>query len=218
MKRLPGSIGIVLLIAAAVAAGCKENASESSKAMASQQAQKPRYATLTIPAGTNVIASLGTTLSTDANHSGDAFVATTTEPIIIDGKTVVPAGARMRGTLSDVQASGRISGRARMTLGFDEITDSAGKTHAISAQPLTMQAASKTQGDVEKIAAGGVIGAVIGGLTGGGKGAAIGAGAGAGAGTVLMLATKGDDVQLNPGQRLNVQIRTPLSIQTVAQR
>lgn len=209
MKRLTGSLGIVLLIAVALTAGCRDNANESARA---------RYATLTIPSGTVVAATLGSSLSTGTNHSGDSFVATTTGPIIIAGQTVVPAGARIRGSLSDVQASGRVSGRARMTLGFDEIVDAAGKAHAISAQSLTMQAASATHGDVEKIAAGGVIGAIVGGITGGGKGAAIGAGAGAGAGTILMLATQGDEVKLAVGQRLNVRMTAPTDIQVLAQR
>ena len=105
-----------------------------------------------------------------------------------------------------------------MTLAYQGIVDSEGKTHAISALPLTLQAASATRGDVEKIAAGGVLGAIIGGIAGGGKGAAIGAGAGAGAGTVLMLATKGDEVELEAGQRLNVQMTSSTSIQVLAQR
>lgn len=214
MNRIPGRIGVVLLMAAAVVAGCKDDAGESAKS----ESARARYTTLTIPSGTTVVASLGTRLSTGANQSGDPFVATTTEPIVIDGETVVPAGARIRGTLHDVQASGRVSGRARMTLGFHEIIDSAGETHAISARSLTMQAASETHDDVEKIAAGGVAGAIIGGLAGGGKGAAIGAGAGAGAGTILMLATQGDEVELEAGQMLNVQMTSPTSIQVPSQR
>ena len=56
------------------------------------------------------------------------------------------------------------------------------------------------------------------GSRGGGKGAAIGAGAGAGAGTILMLATKGDEVELEAGQRLNVQMTSSTSVQVLAQR
>ena len=83
---------------------------------------------------------------------------------------------------------------------------------------LTMKIDSKTCNGVEQIAARGILGAVIGGIAGGEEGAAIGAGAGSGAGTVFMLATKGDEIQLNPGQRPNVQMRAPLGIQVVAQR
>jgi hypothetical protein len=219
MKRLPTNIGILVLIAAAITAGCaKETGTRDAAAARSQEAPKPRFETLVIPDGTSVMASLGTRLSTETNHAGDPFVATTTAPVIVDGRTVVPAGATIHGVLRDVQASGRIKGRARMTLAYQGIVDSQGTTHTISAQPLTLQAASATRGDVEKIAAGGVLGAIVGGIAGGGKGAAIGAGAGAGAGTVLMLATKGADVVLDPGRTLTVQMTSSTSLPVLAQR
>ena len=219
MKRLRGSIGTLVLVAVAVMAGCTEDR-ESNKEVAAQARQepKPRVETMVIPAGTNVVASLDSRLTTDTNVTGDRFVATTTEPIVVDGKTVVPVGARIHGVLRDVLASGRVKGRARMTLVYEQIVDSAGKAHTISAQPLTLQAASETSADVEKIAAGGVLGGIIGGIAGKGKGAAIGAGAGAGAGVVLMLATKGDEIELEAGQKLNVHMVAPASIVVVAQK
>jgi len=220
MKRLPASIGILILIAVVITVGCTRD-QEGARSAATAQTptvQKPHFETLVIPDGANVVASLDTRLSTETNRTGEPFGATTTEPIIVGGRTAVPAGARIHGVLRDVQASGRTKGRARMTLAYETIVDSQGKTHAISAVPLTLQAASSTEGDVQKIAAGGILGAIIGGIAGGGKGAAIGAGAGAGAGTVLMLATKGDEVELEAGQRLNVQMTSSTSVQVLAQR
>jgi len=216
MKWIPAGIGLLVVLAAGLAAGCSQDR-ESSRSAGTAEAQKPRFVTFIIPDGTSVVASLDTRLSTETNHTGDPFGATTTESVIVGGKTVLPAGTRIHGVLRDVQASGRIKGRARMTLAYLGVVDPEGKTHAISATPLTLQAASDTHGDVEKIAAGGVLGAIIGGIAGGGKGAAIGAGAGAGAGTVLMLATKGDEVELEAGQRLIVQMTSSTSIQVLAQ-
>lgn len=220
MKRIPASIGILVVIAAAITMSCTQNQDGTRNAAAAKNptVQKPRYETLVIPDGTNVVASLDTRLSTETSRTGDSFSATTIEPIIVSGRTAVPAGAHIHGVLQDVQASGRIKGRARMTLAYATIVDSQGKSHTLSAQPLTLQAASATRGDVEKIAAGGVLGGIIGGIAGGGKGAAIGAGAGASAGTVLMLATKGDDVELEAGQRLNVRMTSSTSIEVLAQR
>ncbi|MFH1219696.1 MAG: hypothetical protein V1694_04510 [Candidatus Eisenbacteria bacterium] len=220
MKRLPASIGILILIAVAIMVGCTKDQEgvRSGTAARTSAVEKPRYETLVIPDGTNVVASLDTRLSTETAQTGNTFGATTIEPIIVGGKTVVPAGAKIQGVLRDVQASGPIKGRARMTLAYEGIVDSEGKTHAISTVPLTLQAASSTHGDVEKIAAGGVLGAIIGGIAGGGKGAAIGAGAGAGAGTILMLATKGDEVELEAGQKLNVAMTSSTSIQVLVQR
>jgi outer membrane lipoprotein SlyB len=220
MKRLSASTGLLILIAIAIMGGCAKDQEGVGNAATTRTpaGQQRRIATFVIPDGTVVVASLDTRLSTDENVTGDPFDATTTEPIIVDGKTAVPAGARIHGVLRDVQDSGRIKGRARMTLTYDTIADSQGKTHTISAQPLILQAASTTRGDVGKVAVGGAVGAVIGAIAGGGKGAAIGAGAGAGAGTILMLATKGDDLELNPGQKLSVHMTGSTSVQALAQR
>jgi len=217
MKRLTASLGALILIATVITVGCKNDPGNVGSTAAAA-VQKPRFETFVIPDGTQVVASLDTRLTTKTNQTGDSFGATTTEPIVVRGRTVVPAGARIHGVLRDVQASGRVSGRARMTLAYQGIVDSQGKTHTISALPLTLQAASTTRSDVEKIAAGGVLGAIIGGIAGGGKGAAIGAGAGAGAGTVLMLATQGDEVELEAGQRLNIQMTSSTNVQVLAQR
>ena len=211
MKRISGSIGILLMSAVVVLSGCANDPGSAAQ-------KQPRSVTMVIPDGTNVVASLETPLSTDTNRTGDQFVARTTEAILVGGKTAVPAGTQIQGVLRDVQASGRTSGRARMTLAYEKIVDSAGKAHSISAVPLTLQAASATRGDVEKIAAGGILGGIIGAVAGGAKGAAIGAGAGAGAGTIIMLATKGDEVELDPGQRLNVRMTSPASIEVFAQK
>lgn len=224
MKRVAGSIGIALLLVIAVATmSCsKDTSAAAEKALAErdlqtsaphQQASAPRHETLVMPTGTSITAVLQTSLSTDANSTGDAFVATTVEPIIVDGRTVVRAGSRIDGVLRDVQASGRTKDRARMTLVFQEVVDSAGRTHSISALPLTIKAASELHNDVLKIAGGSAAGAVIGALTGKKNGVVIGAAAGATAGTVVVLATKGHEVELNPGMRLNVQMTGPTSFE-----
>lgn len=220
MRRMTARIGIFALVAAAIVAGCarEPDGESSAKDARAPAVSKPRFETIVIPDGTNVVAALDSRLSTETNQTGDPFHVTTIEPILVGGRTVVPTGSSIHGVLRDVQASGRTSGRARMTLAYETIVDSEGKTHALSAAPLTLQAASATQGDVEKIAAGGVLGAIIGGIAGGGKGAAIGAGAGAGAGTVLMLATKGDDVELEAGQKMNVTMTSSTSIPVLAQK
>ena len=218
MKRIAGSFGIaLLLILTAATTSCTRDASKAEVLSQSEhQAPATRYETLVVPAGTNLVAVLQTQLATDVNTTGDAFVATTVDPIVVDGRTVVPAGSRIDGVLRDVQASGKIKNRARMTLVFQEIVDSAGKPHVISAQPLTIQAASETRNDVLKVAAGGAVGAIIGAISGKKNGALIGAAAGAGAGTILVLATKGDDVELSQGVKVYVQMTGPTSFVVAA--
>ncbi len=206
-------IGLLFAVVAVAASGCGKN----QDGVGDAKAQEPVYSSLVVPTGTSVVATLDEPITTATSHTGDAFAVTTTAPIIVDGRTVFPAGSRINGVLRDVEASGRASGRARMTLAYQEIVDPAGKSHAISAQPLVLEAASGTGTDVERIAAGTVLGALVGGIAGGGKGAAIGAGAGAGAGVIVMLATQGNELELATGQQLSVNLTSPTSIQVLAQ-
>jgi hypothetical protein len=216
MNRIRTSVGISLMVVtAAMMAGCYGDTSSAAGTASSGAGanQKQDRETLVIPTGTTVVASLDTSLSTDLNHSGDAFTATVNQPVVVDGRTLMPSGSQIHGVLQDVEDSGRIKGRARMTLLYQSIVDPDGQQYGISAVPLTLQAASETNSDIEKIAAGAVLGAIVGGIADGSKGAAIGAGAGAGAGTIYMLATKGDDLELNPGQRLAMHMTKSMSVQ-----
>lgn len=217
MIRIDTSVASLLLIAAATLGGCGDGADNTASTQAAVDTS-PRFDTFVVPEGTSVLVALDTPITTDTNRTGDAFTVTTLEPVNVDGVIAIPTGAKIHGTLEDVQSSGRVAGRARMTLAYHTYVDAESKARSFAALPLTLQAASATQSDVEKIAVGGVAGAVIGGIAAGGKGAAIGAGAGVGAGTILMLATKGDDLQLEVGQRLSVHLTGPVNVRVAAQK
>ena len=205
-------LGLLFAIVVIVEVGCNKKQVELSDTRS--EASSP--ATVVVPGGTSTVATLDQRISTETARTGSAFSATTIEAIVVNGQTIFPSGSRVNGVLRDVQASGRASGRARMTLAYQEILDAAGKAHTISTQPLILEADSGTGTDVERIAAGTVLGALVGGIAGGGKGAAIGAGAGAGAGVIVMLATQGDELVLEAGQKLYVNTNSPISVQLVA--
>jgi glucose/arabinose dehydrogenase len=50
---------------------------------------------ITLPKGTAISAAARQTLATDKNKVGDTFAASLTEPIQVDGKTVIPKGAQV---------------------------------------------------------------------------------------------------------------------------
>jgi hypothetical protein len=50
---------------------------------------------VTLPKGTAISAAARQTLATDKNKVGDTFAASLTEPIQVDGKTVIPKGAQV---------------------------------------------------------------------------------------------------------------------------
>lgn len=165
--------------------------------------------TVTIPSGTTLLVALNSNLRTDVQKAGDNFSARLSDAVRVDQMTVLPTGTEVRGRLAVVEEPHRTTGKAQMTLVFDQVVDPAGKTHSISTSPIVLVAQGDKISDEEKVAAGAVIGGVIGALTSSkqrAKGAAVGAAAGAAAGGAVALATKGHQLDLPAGQRFAVEM------------
>jgi hypothetical protein len=131
-----------------------------------------------IPAGTTIPVRIGTTLSSETSHAGEAFDCTVARDVVANGSTVVKAGTACKGSVTSVRPSGRLKtpGLIRVRL-----TDVGGQ--AVSTASVGRQGKSHTKSNATKIGGGAAAGAIIGGLAGGGKGAAIGTLAGGAAGT-----------------------------------
>jgi hypothetical protein len=191
--------------------GCSaESASEKADADArlkgtaapGKTAVKPAKAKLVIPAGTKLSVALIDSLDTDKNSAGDHFLASMAEPILVDGKTLVEKGTKVRGRVVEVQNSGRVKGRASISLVLAEIVYS-NRTVAITTATFAATADSTQKRDAGIIAGGAGVGAAIGAIAGGKKGAGIGAVAGGGAGTGAVLGTKGKQIHYGPETRLS---------------
>jgi hypothetical protein len=76
---------------------------------------------INIPAGSLLHVRLTTTLTSKTNKTGDPFTGMVTQPIIVDGKEVVPAGSTVEGHVAFVKPSGRIKGLAQMRVVLDDI-------------------------------------------------------------------------------------------------
>ncbi|HYG11074.1 MAG TPA: YMGG-like glycine zipper-containing protein, partial [Pyrinomonadaceae bacterium] len=145
--------------------------------------------------GTTLIATLNTDLNTRNSREGDRFTMTVREPSQYSGATI-------EGHISQVNRSGRVTGRSELTFNFDRIRMNDGRTYnfagfvenvrTVNGESVrvdnegTVQDSSRTDTTVQRTAIGTAVGAIIGAIAGGGKGAAIGAvlGAGGGAGSV----------------------------------
>ena len=68
--------------------------SAAAKPVAAAKAPQPTTM-ITLPKGTAISAAARQTLATDKNKVGDTFAASLTEPIQVDGKTVIPKGAQV---------------------------------------------------------------------------------------------------------------------------
>jgi hypothetical protein len=167
---------------------------------------------ITVPAGTKLRVALLDAVSSDKSEAGDQFMASLTEPIVVDGKTVFAKGTKVRGRVVEAAESGRVKGRAMLELTLTQIVRNEGKSHNISTKPYTVVAESTKKRDAAIIGGGAGVGAAIGALTGGGKGAAIGAAVGGGAGTGGVLATKGKEVRFGPEHPLSFTLAASIRI------
>src|SRR5258707_11223885 len=76
---------------------------------------------VTLPENTAIRVTLDQALSSNLSKPGDRFDATVSEPVVIDGKTVIPQGAHAEGWVVDARQSGRLMGRARLQLALQSV-------------------------------------------------------------------------------------------------
>lgn len=165
----------------------------------------PARVIVTLPAGTELRAALQMTASSRTSHVGDLVLAELLEAVSHDGHVVLPRGSELRGRVTAAVPSGRVKGRARLALVFDEV-DVRGQRHALATRAIDITAASGKKRDILLIGGGAGAGGLIGGLVDGKKGAGLGVLIGAGAGTGAALATKGKEVELAAGQQLRLEL------------
>jgi hypothetical protein len=145
-------------------------------------------ANVTLTQNTAITLRLDQNLSSKTSVSGRRFGAKLAQPLLVDGRVVLPAGTEFSGTIAQATPAGKLAGGATLRIALNSFTFE-GKEYQVNAPALVRV----TQGQgkrTAKVAGGGaVIGAVIGAVVHGGKGALVGAAAGAGAGAVGAAAT-----------------------------
>jgi len=166
---------------------------------------------VTIPDRTAIRVTLDQAVSSRQSRPGDHFDATVTEPVIVDGKTVIPQGSHAEGLVVDAKRSGRLMGRARLQLALQSVD--------VSGQQYDLQTKSSARigGDHKKrnwawIGGGAGGGALIGAAAAGGKGALIGGPIGAAAGTTVAWATGHKDIKLRPETPVTFRLAEPVTI------
>jgi len=167
---------------------------------------------ITVPEGTVIQVVLDQTLSSAQNHSGDEFSASVSTPVVIDGKSVLPKGARVRGRVVEARESGHLKTPALLRLALTSV-EVGGKSYEIDTSSTGRAGRSHAKRNIEFIGGGAAGGALIGGIAGGGKGALIGSAIGAGAGTAGAAFTGKKDIVLRAETPLSFRLVRPVTIQ-----
>ncbi len=177
--------------------------------------------TFAIPNNTQMTAVLTTPVSTKASQNGDRFQMEVTSPSQYQG-------AIIEGRVARTERSGRVTGRAQVSLEFDTIRLRNGQTYRFAGIVNAVTTASgekvavnnegvvrdnsQTSKTVQRAGIGAALGALIGAITGGGSGAAIGAGVGAGAGAGTVILQGRDDVELGNGTEFSITASAPANV------
>lgn len=179
----------------------------------------------TLPAGTAVTAKLDRTLTSFTNKSGDAFSARVTEPVVVNGKTVIPIGATVQGGVTKVNEPRRIGGKPTIGIFPDTVILPNGERLMLNATLVDTSLRAGTDvneegqfkgaghdgKDLAEIGMGTGGGMALGGLIGGGKGLLIGGTIGATA-TIAHWLGKHRSAVLPAGTELVMELSGPMAL------
>ena len=169
-----------------------------------------------VPSGTTLTVRLEQALSSKTAQAGQTFLATTAQPVSVAGRSAIPTGSTVSGTVVSAKAKGKIKGAGELSLALTSITV-LGHTYNITTQALDSSTKGKGKRTAKATGGGAAGGALIGGIAGGGKGAAIGAVAGAGVGLVGGAATGNQQIEFPAETALSFQLSAPLKLPPTAQ-
>jgi hypothetical protein len=203
MKRIFAMLAVVVL---AVGAGAQTN--------------------MSLPAGTAFKVKLENTLSTFSSKEGDAFSGRVIDAVVLDGKTVVPAGTTVQGRVTKVNDPRRIAGKPTIGILPETVVLPNGERYMLNATlvdtslhgngtDVNTEGQFKGDGhdgrDLTEIGMGTGAGMLIGGLAKGGRGLLVGGGIGATLTVAHWLGKKRSAV-LPSGTELMMELSRPLAM------
>ena len=180
-----------------------------------------------VPEGTVIPIIITAYLNTRSTQVGDTVYAETAYPIWAQQRLVIPKGSSVRGTITEVERPGKISGKGSLAVRFDDILLPNGARRALYASLQGIHSQGKENIDrksesvsseggydssdirtvISTTAQGAVIGSIVnrrlsGAITGGSIGAA--------GGIVGTLLTRDRHLVINPGTLFDLELKRPL--------
>jgi hypothetical protein len=187
-------------------------------AMATAQISAP------VPAGTALMVKLETTLATFSNKPGDPFQGRLTQAVVVDGKTVIPAGAMVEGRVTKVDEPRRIAGKPTIGIAPEALLLPGGERVSLYAtlvdtdikgtdvnQEGEFKGSGHDRRDEMEAGGGTAGGMLIGGLIGGPPGVLIGGVVGAGS-TGAHWLSKHHSATMPAGTTLTLELNRPLTM------
>jgi hypothetical protein len=173
--------------------------------------EKPEPQPIVVPAGTVLVVRTAQALGSKTSQAGQTFGATLAQPVTVEGRTALPGGSQVSGTVVTAKAKGKVKGEGQLDLKLTSISVG-GQSYPIHTVVLSSTVKGKGKRTAATTGGGAAGGALIGGIAGGGKGAAIGAGIGAAAGFLGGTFTGNKQIEVPAESALSFTLAQPLTL------
>jgi len=166
---------------------------------------------ITIPNGTVLNVLLSQAIEVDAAQAGQTFKSLLDDPVMMNGKVIIPRGSAVALQAAKVEQAGKMKGADKITLKANSLSFG-GRKYEIVTTPVEQKGAGEGKKTTRKVAGGAGLGAIVGGIAGGGTGAAIGLAAGAATGAI-MSSQGTEHLKLPAETRLQFTLNAAVTVQ-----
>jgi hypothetical protein len=185
---------------------------------------------ITLPAGTHLLMKLISPVHTTSSTPGSGVYLETVFPVVQNDRVVIPELTRVIGTVADEKRPGRVQGRAQMRLHFTQLILPDNQVLPIAADLQSLPGSSRNRtvdregtlepvdqidADVYTVAKTTGAGILVGSISHVGIGVGHGALIGAGLGLAKVLFTRGNEISLPVGTRVEMVLQHELTVQPV---
>ncbi len=173
----------------------------------------PSFVAVEVPSGQIIDIELQTPLTTETAKVEDPVECRVTKDVRVGQTVVIPAGAKLIGSVSVAEPGGRIKEVARLGVRLHTLTVPGVESGVpVTIDPLVLDGPAQAGDSKKKIAGGAAAGAGLGWMKGGIAGAITGAAVGGGAGTATKIVEGRKPAVLPAGSQARVELRGPIQV------
>jgi len=152
------------------------------------------------------------TINSEVARVEDPVEARVTREVRVGSEIAIPTGARVLGSVIQVERGGKMKNAARIGVRFHTLVLPDNTRLQMQTEAIYREGKSPGQESAAKVGAATVGGAILGAIIGGGKGAAIGGAVGAAGGTGAMMAGGRNPAILSAGTALTIRLSQPVTV------
>ena len=152
------------------------------------------------------------TVSSEVAKIEDPVEARVTRDVRVGSYVAIPTGARVLGSVTQVERGGKMKNAARIGVRFHTLVLPDATRLPMQTEAVYREGKSPGQESAAKVGAATVGGAILGAIIGGGKGAAIGGAVGAAGGSGVVMAGDRNPAVLASGTALTIRLSQPVTI------